>query len=323
MVTLNSHIYQVYTAKKLTYHLDSSHLLASFTSLTHLTFGDSFNQPLRAFQWSRSLTHLTFGCHFNQSRVELPHTLTHLKFGHNFNHKIILPPSLSHLTFGENFNRYIFPLPDCMTHLTFGNSFNQFYPLFPSSLTHLTFGKNYNHKLDPPPFLQSLKIGYHFNSQIIVFPDTLTELRMESTYFSEPLPRLPLSLHTLCFSTFGSKYPHPLTIPRYIKKLSLPVSCSSIVALPTQLEKLRCYNIELPLPETLLKLTYLGGDPCPDLPPSLQHLSIGIANKHPLPPLPHSLVYLTWGGFTINVRNHWLRSDLDYLKFRSSSTTAC
>ena len=60
------------------------------SSLTHLTFGTNFNQPLGEGVLPSSLTHLTFGTNFNQPLGEgvLPSSLTQLVFGWFFDQEL-------------------------------------------------------------------------------------------------------------------------------------------------------------------------------------------------------------------------------------------
>ena len=79
-------------------------------SLTQLTFGDEFKQPLQEGVLPSSLTQLTFGSEFNQPLQEgvLPSSLTQLIFGYDFNQPLqegVLPSSLIQLTFGWKFNQ--------------------------------------------------------------------------------------------------------------------------------------------------------------------------------------------------------------------------
>src|ERR1700722_15408620 len=68
-----------------------------------------------------SVTHLTFGEEFNQNIKEcIPSSVTYLKFGSNFNQDIknCIPSSVTHLTFGEEFNQNIKDyIPSSVTHL--------------------------------------------------------------------------------------------------------------------------------------------------------------------------------------------------------------
>ena len=70
-------------------------------SLTHLYFGDSFNERIKKNVLPPSLTHLYFGKSFNRkfNCVYLPN-LTHLYFGKFFNKKLQLSSSITNLTLG-------------------------------------------------------------------------------------------------------------------------------------------------------------------------------------------------------------------------------
>ena len=82
--------------------------------LTHIKFGDNFNQVIEKDVLPNSLAHLTFGFNYNQ-KIEknvLPNLLTHLTFGFKYNQKIekdVLPNSLTHLTIGLCYNQIIQP----------------------------------------------------------------------------------------------------------------------------------------------------------------------------------------------------------------------
>ena len=71
-------------------------------TLTHLKFGDRYNQSIGAGVLPASLTHLTFGCDYNQPVAAgvLPPSLTHLEFGLYYKQILgagVLPASLTHL----------------------------------------------------------------------------------------------------------------------------------------------------------------------------------------------------------------------------------
>jgi hypothetical protein len=112
--------------------------------LTHLTFGDTFNQPIGELNLT-TLTHLSFGDTFNQpfgKLVQLP-ALTHLTFGYEFNQPIndeLSLPALTHLTFGRSSDQ----LP-ATTNLTLRNNFlNRPSNTLPA-LTDITFcGSRHN-----------------------------------------------------------------------------------------------------------------------------------------------------------------------------------
>lgn len=163
----------------------------------------------------------------------------------------------------------------------------------------MTFGDGYSQTLEAlPDQLQSLTIGNYFSSQITSFPDTLTTFNFNTWSTSSPLPPFPPSLHNLRFHP-QAEYTFPLILPESLKRLWLPIVHLD-VALPAQLEELQCTyfsHIEMPLPGTLLKLKYLGDQPCPPvLPQSLQYLSFGVDYNSPLPALPPNLVSLKLGS---------------------------
>jgi len=73
--------------------------------LTHLMFGDRFNQSVKGYI-PGTVTHLTFGHHFNQPIEDcIPISVTHLSFCFRFNQSIDGNiPSVTHLKFGYHFN---------------------------------------------------------------------------------------------------------------------------------------------------------------------------------------------------------------------------
>jgi hypothetical protein len=118
--------------------------------LTHLTFGQFFDQPVDHLP--ASLTHLVLEVGFKQTVDHLPSSLTHLVLGDHFNRPVDrLPASLTHLTFGSWFNQPVDHLPASLTHLTFGAWFNQPVNHLPTSLTHLTFGWEFEQPVNRLP----------------------------------------------------------------------------------------------------------------------------------------------------------------------------
>jgi len=139
-------------------------------SVTHLTFGNSFNHPCYI---PANVTHLIFGSSFDEQmyipisesikylklgdrcnlRPDFSYfkNITHLIFGNDFNQPIDkkLPATITHLTFGNNFNQQIHDIiPEKVTHLTFGDNFNQLIiGAIPNSVTHLTFGRDFDKKM--------------------------------------------------------------------------------------------------------------------------------------------------------------------------------
>ncbi len=165
------------------------------SSLTHLSFGDSFNQKVdlsknivnesnetpknrgvtRSFGYSEPLsflTHITFGKQFNQKVDKLPKSLTHLTFGDVFNQKVDkLPKSLTHLTLGIYFRQEVDDLPITLTHLTLGYSFDQKVDKLPESLTYLIFGRHFNQEVENlPKNLVYIQFGGLFNQKVDNLP---------------------------------------------------------------------------------------------------------------------------------------------------------
>ena len=69
-----------------------------------IIFDDRFNSKIQSGYFPSSLTHLTFGRSFNQSVDSLPPRLTHLIFGEEFNKSVNnFSSSLTYLTFGMEF----------------------------------------------------------------------------------------------------------------------------------------------------------------------------------------------------------------------------
>ncbi|CAJ1360496.1 unnamed protein product [Effrenium voratum] len=137
--------------------------------LSHLTFGDAFNQSLEGVMLPR-LQSLTFGSSFNQplQGVRFPETLQSLTFGLSYDQAmegVTLPPSLQSLTFGFRFNRSIqnFRVPMHLKSLTFGWSFD------PESLQRLHLGGGYRQRteiLTLPAGLKSLTLDRPFDQQL-------------------------------------------------------------------------------------------------------------------------------------------------------------
>jgi surface protein len=268
-------------------------------SVTHLTFGRQFNQPIAVDVLPLGLTHLTFGADFNQPIGEnvLPKTLTHLTFGYwsKFNKPIgqnVLPQTLTHLMFGLPFRRGLVyngslfnqsieenVLPDGLKHLGFNGYFNKELKenVLPAGLTHLTFGVAFNQPLHPN-----------------VLPEGLTHLTFdEFSMFDQDIPvgALPDSLKHL---TFGGKYDLTIAkdvLPKELTHLTLNVWHSLKDILPKKLTHLAFVRkgwFDEPiepgdLPETLTHLTLTGyfDEPLGKdvLPPSLTHLTFGECSR--------------------------------------------
>lgn len=101
-----------------------------------------FNLPLDV---PPSITSLTFGSEFNQPLDNLPPSLKRLKFisVSSFSHSLDnLPPSLTHLL-GVHFNQPVDHLPSSLVQLELFGTFNQPIDHLPASLTHLSLGMHF------------------------------------------------------------------------------------------------------------------------------------------------------------------------------------
>lgn len=127
-----------------------------------------------------AITHLTFGDAYNQHVNDLPPSLVSLTFGINFDQPVYsLPNSLEQLTFGFYFNQPLEHLPQSLKELNLGPVFNQPVNNLPPNLKTIKFGPNFNQPVDKlPTSLRSLDVG-------------------ECTLFSQPLNALPPNLFSL------------------------------------------------------------------------------------------------------------------------------
>ena len=64
----------------------------------YLKFSPDFNKQIPN-DLPNSITHLTFGYMFNQPLCNLPNSITHLTFGQFFNHSVVDLPKIIRLTF--------------------------------------------------------------------------------------------------------------------------------------------------------------------------------------------------------------------------------
>ncbi len=154
--------------------------------ITHLTFGDFFNQPVDNLP--KSITHLTFGIMFNQSVYNLPDSITKLTFGHKFNQPVDnLPKSITQLTFGYYFNQPVDNLSDSITQLTFGGEFNKNINNLPKGLIRLIFGFAFNKEINKlPKGLTYLAFGRKFNQPgYNNLPKGLTRLEVGDEFCQE------------------------------------------------------------------------------------------------------------------------------------------
>ena len=120
-------------------------------SLTHLDFGNWFDEPVDNLHLPNSLTHLDFGNAFNRpiDNLKLPDSLTHLNFGNNFRQSVDnlkLPDLLTYLNFGNMFPKTIenLKLPDSLIYLNLGLLCDRRidYRTWPTSLKCINFGRH-------------------------------------------------------------------------------------------------------------------------------------------------------------------------------------
>ena len=198
-----------------------------FINITHLYFGNLFNQPIeRVVQNTigslayesvlpNSITNLIFeeSSYFNQSVDYLPNSITHLEFGEKFNQSVDnLPNSITNLIFGNNFNQPVDHLPNSITHLTFGEDFNQPVGHLPNSITDLTFGDLFNQQVGHlPNSIISLTFGGLFNQSVDHLPNSIIHLYFHYL-FDQKINKLPSSLQYLTIGTFYTYRSHLLTI---------------------------------------------------------------------------------------------------------------
>ena len=307
-------------------HAEFNEILRGLPStITHITFGDSFNHSVNRVLPS-SLLHLTFGKSYNSSVRYLPNNITHLTFGDSFNLPVdFLPKSITHLTFGEEFNQPLTNLPPTLQLLKLDTSYhyedddlrtytNDFTTKLPSSLFELKYCTNKKSKpldlskllltvLDIrglsdavqnisnlPTTLVHLRLDGRWDGLLDSLPESLKQLDIDDDYFNTPLEHLPPSLTGLMMQGCN-RFSHPFhCLPPLIIKLRIPDG----------------YNIPLHLNSYgLLTHLTLGDDfnqPLGNLPSSLTHLSFGESFNQPVDELPDNITHLTFGlDFNRNV----------------------
>jgi len=107
-------------------------------SVVYLNFVGIFNQCVPKIP--DSVTHLTFGDHFNQSvKGMIPNSVIYLEFGHYFNKSIkeSIPNSVTHLTLCYKFAQLIEDISSSVTHLTWRYVFTKSKALSLTSVTHV------------------------------------------------------------------------------------------------------------------------------------------------------------------------------------------
>lgn len=127
-----------------------------------MTFGKKFNQIIDANNLPSSLTHLTFGSRFTQPIKSLPPSLVYLFFSFDYPHTITsFPSSLSQLHFMG------------LLRLELNQT-------FPSTLTHLSLPKNTLSKISFPPYLTHLTFCVSYKISNLKLPSSITHLDVNS-----------------------------------------------------------------------------------------------------------------------------------------------
>jgi len=227
--------------------------------LKRVNFNNEFNQPLQNLP--QGLTHITFGDKFNQKVLHpkkikmicpkgrsssniifpdegeysvmlyrdrakliipnnepqksiLPESVIYLKFGKMFNQKLILPPRLKVVSFGAMFDQIIDDLPETLKRIEIFASLdnteistNVVINRLP--VTHLIINTMIeNLSLS----LTHLKFADSFNSRIDNFPSSLTHITFGNN-FNEIIENLPQGL---IYCRFGDKFNQVLILPNLI-----------------------------------------------------------------------------------------------------------
>ena len=130
-----------------------------------------------------NLTHLTFGNNFNQ-QVILYENITKLTIGEKFDQIIDFPSSITHLTLKCNNQSLIDNLPHGIINLELGIHFNLTLNDLPSSIETIKFNNHcYNKELNNlPKNLEFLKLPSHYNQQILNIPTRLKKVECHKKY---------------------------------------------------------------------------------------------------------------------------------------------
>lgn len=305
-------------------------------SITHITFGDKFNQPVDDVL-PCSLTHLDFGQRFNCTIKSLPPTITSLTFGFGFNKMANFPPALKVLKLGYTYSSPIGKLPDSihtlevnvtetidylppsLTFLDNRSAENKITCPLPSSITHLcisdinptelanlpslsyleTHGDNFTPGYDNlPKTLTQLGIFGYWNGTLDSLPPALTHLNIQSLTFKTPLEKLP---NTVTHLTLGDLIQPLRNLPLGITHLSFGRFFNSIVD-------------ELPPSITHIVFGEYFDKPIDNLPQSLTHLVFGSKFNQLVDRLPPNITHITF-GFKFNQPIARLPSHLTHLVF--------
>ena len=144
------------------------------SNLTHIIFGEYFDQEIEENVLPDSLSHITFNGYFNKKIKEnvLPNSLKYIDLGCHYNLEIkknVLPNSLTHLIFSTRFDQEIKEsvLPNSLIYIKFNTSFNKEIKknVLPESLIYIIFGA-----------------GFWYEIRENVLPDSITDIIFDSFY---------------------------------------------------------------------------------------------------------------------------------------------
>ena len=214
------------------------------STITQIVLNRTFNEPISTNSLPPSLTHLSFGDSFDRPVDHLlPLTLTYLFFGCLFNQSVDdLPSSLHTLILGTKFNKLVDHLPRNLRVL----AFNPFLPL------DLLFQHERLYEWDSPT-------EYTFSHPCAFCPSYGVLLRRSEHYrsiFNHPMRNLPPQLTHL---VTGDKFESELFLPASLTHLFVYESGCAELILPPNLTHLflwDCPNIPQPisLPSSLVSL---------------------------------------------------------------------
>lgn len=140
----------------------------NFDKLTHLFYENYFNdcEQLDILPNLTTLTHLTFGDLFDNYIFEFPSNLLYLKLSNNFTLDLNnLPNKLEYLELGNKFNNPLDNLPTSLKYLVSPATFSQSIDYLPSGLLYLKLGYNMANSLyNLPSSLNELILDVPINS---------------------------------------------------------------------------------------------------------------------------------------------------------------
>jgi hypothetical protein len=213
--------------------LDNYYKKIKDNNITHLEFGENFNQPI---DLPNSITHLYLEGYFNQPIDYLPNSLTCLEIQASFNQSLdkeiqaSFNQSLNNLqiSFSQEKKNFINKknrpwlffscyLPYSITHLELMSNFNKPINNLPTNLTHLELRNNFNQPINNlPNNITNLNLGSDFKQPIDYLPNSLTCLEIHGS-FNQSIDNLQIS-----FYQEKKKFINRRNKPWYIKSCYLP-----------------------------------------------------------------------------------------------------